>query len=453
MSERRFDLIVLGVGMAAVNAANKCASAGWSVVVVDELPYGGTCALRGCDPKKMLRRGAEIIDAARLMKDKGIEPNGIAINWPDLIAFTKTFTGKMPGKIEGSLDNKGVCTLHGTAHFVSEDTIEIEGLGRFQADHFLIATGAKPRPLDVPGAEHLTDSTEFMRMETLPKRILFVGGGFVSFEFAHIATRAGSAASIIDRGDRPLKGFDPDLVEKLVARGEGVGVKLRRRTSLQSIKEDGQGLVATVEDDGGKVEELEVDLVVHGAGRVPAIDQLDLTTANIEANVKGIAVNEFLQSKSNPKVYAAGDAADTQGAPLTPVAVFEGKVAASNMLKGNQTRPDYSGVPSAVFTIPELTRVGMLENEARDSGHNIRVVENDTGNWYSNLRVGESCAATKIIIDKDSDTILGAHLLGPEYGEIINIFGLAIRLGLTTSDLKKMVSAYPTVGSDLGSML
>ena len=153
------------------------------------------------------------------------------------------------------------------------------------------------------------------------------------------------------------------------------------------------------------------------------------------------------------RVYAAGDAADTQGAPLTPVAVFEGKVAASNMLKGNQKRPDYYGVPSAVFTIPELTRVGMLENEARDSGHNIRVVENDTGNWYSNLRVGESCAATKIIIDKDSDTILGAHLLGPEYGEIINIFGLAIRLGLTTSDLKKMVSAYPTVGSDLGSML
>ena len=160
-----------------------------------------------------------------------------------------------------------------------------------------------------------------------------------------------------------------------------------------------------------------------------------------------------MQSLSNPKIYAAGDAANTHGPPLTPVAVFEGKVAASNMLKGNKTKPDYRGVPSAVFTIPELARVGMLEEEAEEAGYNIRVAENDTGNWYSNLRVGETCAATRIIIDKDTDTILGAHLLGPEYGEIINFFGLAMRLSLTTRDLKKLVAAYPSVGSDLGSML
>ena len=452
MNERSFDLIVLGVGMAAVNAANKCAAAGWSVAVVDELPYGGTCALRGCDPKKMLRRGAEIIDGARLMQGKGIEPNDLAINWPDLIAFAQTFTDRMPEKIEGGLDSNGVTTLHGTAQFAGEDTIEIEGQGRFQANHILIATGAKPRPVDVPGAEHLTNSTEFMRMDALPKRILFIGGGFVSFEFGHIAARAGSEVQIIDRGDRPLKAFDPDLVEKLVARGEEIGVGLRRRTSLKSIATDGVEFIVTVEKNG-ETEDLRADLVVHGAGRVPEIDRLNLSAANIEAGDKGIAVNEYLQSLSNPKIYAAGDAANTHGPPLTPVAVFEGKVAASNMLKGNQTKPDYRGVPSAVFTIPELTRVGMLEEEAEEAGYNIRVAENDTGNWYSNLRVGETCAATRIIIDKDTDTILGAHLLGPEYGEIINFFGLAMRLSLTTRDLKKLVAAYPSVGSDLGSML
>lgn len=452
MSERNFDLIVLGVGMAAVNAANKCAAAGWSVAVVDELPYGGTCALRGCDPKKMLRRGAEIIDGARLMQGKGIEPNDIAINWPDLVAFAQTFTDKMPGKIEGGLDRNGVATFHGTAQFVGEDTIEIEGQGRFQANHILIATGAKPCPVDVPGAEHLTDSTEFMRMDALPKRILFIGGGFISFEFGHIAARAGSEVQIIDRGDRPLKAFDADLVEKLVARGEEIGVGLRRRTSLKSIATGGAEFIVTVETDGG-TEDLRADIVVHGAGRVPEIDRLNLSAANIEAGDKGIVVNEYLQSTSNPKIYAAGDAANTQGPPLTPVAVFEGKVAASNMLKGNRTKPDYRGLPSAVFTIPELTRVGMLEGEAEEAGHNIRVAQNDTGDWYSNLRVGEVCAATRIIIDKDTDTILGAHLLGPEYGEIINFCGLAMRLGLTTRDLKKMVAAYPSVGSDLGSML
>ena len=449
---KSFDLIVLGVGMAAVNAANKCAAAGWSVAVVDELPYGGTCALRGCDPKKMLRRGAEIIDAARLMQGNGINPGEIRIDWADLVAFTRTFTGKMPGKIEASLDDKGVTTLHGSARFVDENTIEIDGKERLQADHILIATGSKPRPIDIPGAEHLTDSTEFMRMETLPKRILFIGGGFISFEFAHIAARAGSKVCVVDRGERPLKGFDADLVDKLVTRGGEAGVEVRRRTSLKSISWDGSSYFVTVETDG-QTEDLQADLVVHGAGRVPAIDQLDLSAAGIEATDAGIAVNEYLQSRSNPAVYAAGDAADTQGAPLTPVAVFEGKVAASNMLKGNHTEPDYKGIPSVVFTIPELARVGMLEDEARAAGYQVRVAENDTSEWYSNIRVGEKCGATKIIIDDDTDKILGGHLLGHGYGELVNFLGLAMRLGLTTGDLKKMVSAYPSVGSDLGSML
>ncbi len=192
---------------------------------------------------------------------------------------------------------------------------------------------------------------------------------------------------------------------------------------------------------------------MHGAGRVPEIGRLDLSAAGVEVTKSGIAVNAYLQSPSNPKIYAAGDAADTPGAPLTPVAVFEGKVAASNMLKGNHTEPDYLGVPSVVFTIPELARVGMLESEAREAGYKVRVAENDTSGWYSNIRVGETCGATKVIIDEDTDKILGGHLLGQGYGELVNFLGLAMRLGLTSRNLKNMVSAYPSVGSDLGSML
>lgn len=447
-----FDLIVLGVGMAAVSAANKCADAGWSVAVVDELPYGGTCALRGCGPKKMLRRGAEIVDAARLMRGKGIHQGDMGINWAELVAFKRRFTEKMPGRIEGGLDANGVTTFHGAAKFLNENTVEIDGHVQLQGRHILIATGAIPRPLDVPGADQLIDSTQFMELEELPKRIAFVGGGFISFEFAHIAARAGCEICIIDRGDRPLKGFDPDLVEKLVERSRTVGIDLRVRTTLQSVTKGAGGYTLGVETNGA-AGHLAADLVVHGAGRIPAVDRLDLAAAGIEATNAGVAVKKSLQSVSNPIIYAAGDAADTEGAPLTPVAVFEGKVAASNMLNAGQREPDYRGVPSVVFTIPELARVGMLESEARATSRNIRVQLTDTSGWYSNMRVGETCAATKIIIDKDSDEILGAHLLGPEYAELINFFGLAIKLGLKASDLKAMTAAYPTVGSDLGSML
>ncbi|WP_206454504.1 dihydrolipoyl dehydrogenase family protein [Aurantimonas marina] len=449
---QNFDLIVLGVGMAAVSAANKCAAAGWSVAVVDELPYGGTCALRGCDPKKMLRRGAEIIDAARLMRGKGIEAGDLKIDWADLMAFKRSFTDAMPDKIEGGLDKNGVSTFHGPARFLNENTVEIDGETRLQGRHILIATGAKPRPLEFTGAAHVIDSTAFLELEALPRRILFVGGGYISFEFAHIAVRAGSAVQIVQRGERPLKGFDPDLVDRLVARGREAGVAVTTRTDLTSVERSGDGYTVHVETDG-KPATFAADLVVHGAGRVAAIDRLDLAAAGVEAGKDGIRVDRHLKSVSNPAVYAAGDAADTDGPPLTPVAVAEGKVAASNMLKGDHATADYRGVPSVVFTIPELARVGMLESEAREQGRNIRVAYNDTSGWYSNLRVGEICAATKILIDADNDEILGAHLLGPEYAEIVNFCGLAMRLGLKTRDLKSMIAAYPSVGADLGSML
>jgi glutathione reductase (NADPH) len=452
MQIQKFDLIVLGVGMAAVNAANKCASAGWKVAVIDELPYGGTCALRGCDPKKMLRRGAEIIDAATLMKGKGIEAGNLAINWSDLLAFKRTFTEKMPPKIESGLDKKGVTTLHGNAKFVAENVIEIDGETRLEGKNILIATGAKPREMSMPGAEYFTESTEFLELEILPKKIIFVGGGFISFEFAHIAARAGSDVHIIDRGERPLKGFEVAHVNKLLKRSAEARINFTPLTNLVSISPQGDGYSVVLDTDG-KQRSHTADLIVHGAGRTPAIDNLDLDKAGIEFGTHGVAVNDYLQSKSNPAVYAAGDAADTKGLPLTPVAVFEGKVAASNMMRGNHIKPDYSGVPTVVFTIPELARVGMTEEEAKAAGYKLRIATNDTSNWYSNLRIGETCAATKVIIDDETDKILGAHLLGPEYAEIINFFSLAIRLQLTASDLKKMVSAYPSVGSDLGSML
>ena len=445
------DLLVIGAGMAGVAAANKCASQGWDVAIVDAQPYGGTCALRGCDPKKILRRGAEIIDGARLMRGKGIDDSALRIVWQDLMGHKRGFTDPVPHALERDLASHGVDTLHGQARFLDKSRVDVAGT-TVEAGHYLIATGAYPRPLDFPGSEHLIDSADFLNLDALPARILFVGGGFISFEFAHIAARAGSTATVIDRGPRPLKGFDPDLVDLLIERSRQAGIAVRPSTTVTAVARTNTGYQVDLEVDGAP-ETIECDLVVHGAGREADLAGLDLDAADVDWGPRGVSVTGHLQSTSNPAVYAAGDSADTPGMPLTPVAVFEGKVAASNMVNGTTRTPDYAGVPTAVFTIPELTRVGMLEPEAREKGIDIDVRYSDTSGWYSNYRIGETMAAAKILIDRDTDQVVGAHLLGPEYSELINILGLAMKVGLTTRQLKSMTAAYPTVGSDLGSML
>ena len=445
-----FDLLVIGAGMAGTSAANKCTAQGWRVGIVDALPYGGTCALRGCDPKKILRRGAEIVDAARLMNDTGITEGGLRVDWPALMQRKRGFTDGVPKGMEDELTGNGATTFHGHAEFTGPNTLSIDGTTH-QAERFLIASGATPKPLTFPGAEHLIDSTQFLDLEELPKRIVFIGGGFISFEFAHIAARAGAQCTIVDHGPRPLREFDPDLVGLLVSRSEQAGIRILRGTRVSTVDATSTGLQIGVDSDG-IAKRIDADLVVHGAGRLPNVESLRLDAAGIASGPRGVTVAGHLQSTTNTAVYAAGDAADTAGRPLTPVAVFEGKVAASNMLKGTTTAPDYIGVPTTIFTIPELNRVGLLEEEAAPS-HDIAIRFTDTSGWYSTYRVAETTAAAKVIIDIRTDQILGAHLLGPGYSELINTFGLAIKLGLTTRQLRSATATYPSLGSDLGSLL
>jgi glutathione reductase (NADPH) len=446
-----FDLVVVGTGAAASTVANRCRAAGWSVAIVDELPYGGTCQLRGCDPKKVLRRGAEVVDAARLLHGKGIADPGLRIDWLSLMRFKRSFTEPVPANKEAALADKGIATYRGTARFVADNALEVGG-ERLEGRHVIIASGAEPVPLPIAGAEHVTTSDRFLELDQLPRRVLFIGGGYVSFEFAHLATRADAEVVVLDRGERPLKAFDPDLVAKLLKRTRALGIDFRAQAAVEAIERTGAGLRVTAEIDG-RSETFEADLVVHGAGRAPALERLDLERGNVRADKKGVAVNQFLQSLSNPRIYAAGDAAATAGALLTPVASLEGAVVAINLLEGNRETPDYTGVPSAVFTIPELTRVGLDEESAREQGLEVEIKTNDMSDWYSVERVGEHYAAAKVLLEKGTSRILGAHLLGPEASELINFFGLAIRTGLTATDLKKLVSAYPSAASDLGYLI
>jgi glutathione reductase (NADPH) len=261
--------------------------------------------------------------------------------------------------------------------------------------------------------------------------------------------RAGAQVTIVHRGERPLEGFDPDLVEMLVSASQAVGIDIHLGTEVTAIERvSGQLRIQT---NTGR--SLDTDYIVHGAGRAPEIDGLHLRQGQVNYNQRGIIVNEYLQSVSNPAVYAAGDAAATEGMPLTPVAVSEGLTVVSNILKGNQRTVDYSGTPSVVFTIPALAKTGLTETEAHAQGLRFRVKHQETSDWYSSRRTNEQFTGFKVLIEEDTDRILGAHLLGVHAGEVINMFVLAIRHGLTASDLKHTIYVHPAESSDISYMV
>ena len=447
---KTYDLIVIGTGTAAQVAARRCRSAGWQVAVVDHLPFGGTCALRGCDPKKVLVGAAEAIDHARRMRGKGIAGGEPAIAWSELIKFKRSFTGPVPPMMEKSFAKNGIDAYHGRARFRDRRSVEVGGEaleGRF----VLIAAGAVPRRLGMPGEEHIITSTDFLELDTLPKRIVLVGGGYIAAEFSHIAARAGAKITVLQRADRMLTRFDPDLVGWLMEKFREIGVDVRLKTRVTAVEKDA-GAFAVRAKSNGKDAVFTADLVVHAAGRVPELEPLDLAAAGVEAEKGRLKLNEFLQSTSNPAVYATGDAA-ASGPPLTPVAGHDGKVAAANMLNGNREKPNYLGVPSVAFTIPPIARVGLLEVEARQQQLRVRVTHEKTAGWYTARRVAESASGFKVIVEEGSNRILGAHLIGPNADEVINIFGMAIRHGLTTDNLKSTIFGYPTAASDIGYML
>ncbi len=447
-----YDLVVIGTGTAASVAAAQCHSAGWRVAVIDHLPFGGTCALRGCDPKKVLVGVAEAIDHARRMRGRGIEGGEPLIEWRDLIAFKRGFTEPVPAMKEKSFATSGIAAYHGRARFTGRRTIEVAGEaleGRF----VLIAAGAVPRRLSIPGEEHLATSTDFLELDALPRRIALVGGGYIAAEFSHIAARAGARVTILQRRPRILPAFDPDLVGWLMEKFRELGIDVRSETVVEGVEATPGGGYRVRARSGDADVAVEADLVVHAAGRVPDLEALDLSAGGVAVEKGRLVLNEFLQSVSNPAVYAAGDAA-AKGPPLTPVSSHDAKVIAANLLEGAaRHRPDYRGVPSIAFTIPPIAAVGLSEAEVLKRGLKAQLKSEKVPDWYTARRLAESVYGYKTLVEEGSGRILGAHLVGPHADEVINLFGLAIRHGLTVDNLKTTMFAYPTGASDIGYML
>jgi glutathione reductase (NADPH) len=450
MAAQSFDLIVIGTGAAGSTPAQKCAGKGQNVAIIDYRPFGGTCQLRGCDPKKILVGAASIIDQNRRMQGNGIQSD-THINWQELIAFKRAYTNPVPDKKEERMKEAGITVFHGKASFLDEQTISVNDQ-KIAGDKILIAAGNKPTPIPIEGFEHLTDSDAFMELDELPEKIVFVGGGYISFEFAHIAARAGADVTILHRLEQPLTNFDSDMVNVLLEKSEDIGISVHLNAEVQSVEQTNDGFQTTAKhDDDTKT--FSSGLVIHGAGRVPQIEELDLEKAHIDYSKKGVKVNDYMQSVSNGRIYAAGDAAASDGLPLTPLAGFEASIVTSNILEGNHRKAEYPAQPSAVFTIPPLASVGLTENQAEEQGYNVSIKFKRTDEWYSSRRTNESHTAFKSIINKDNNQILGAHILGQHAPELINVFTTAVNKNIPADELKHMLFAYPTLGSNISAMI
>jgi glutathione reductase (NADPH) len=450
---RRFDIIVVGTGVAGSAIARRCRAAGRKVAIIDERPFGGTCQLRGCDPKKVLRAAAEPVASIERFAepDVGVFFQVPIPDWGGLMAFKRRFTDPVPKSKEKAFADAGIVALHGTARFVSADTLTV-GDELLEADSFVIAAGSKPAPLPIEGAELVASSEDFLDLDILPRSIVLVGGGYIAMEFAHLAVRSSAEVTVLQRGERLLGGFDPDLVDLLVERTHDLPVDVRPGTAVTAVERVGSGFRVHADQEGRHLR-FDADLVVHAAGRVPNIQGLDLEKGGVGFGKRGIEVDRHLRSVTNPRVYAAGDSA-ASGMPLTPKASHDAEVIAANLLAvGPSRQADYTGMPSVVFSVPPLARVGLLEEEALAQGLRFRVNHAVTDDWFSSRRLNETCSGHKVLIEEDSGRILGAHLVGPHADEVINLFALAIRHGIPAQALAETPFAYPTGGSDVSAMV
>lgn len=441
------DVLVVGTGSAASTVATRAAAAGRSVAIVDARPFGGTCALRGCEPKKTLVEVAETVDRAHRFVGRGVEGD-VRFDWPAAMRVKRSFTDPVPASRERSFADAGIRTFHGTARFESPAVMRV-GDEAIEASRIVLATGARPRTLEIPGEDLVTTSDGFLELDELPREIAFIGGGYVSFEFAHLAARAGASCTILHRSSRPLREFDADLVRALVAATRAAGIRVVLDAPVTRVRRE-NGRLALDTPAGAHA----CDLAVHGAGRVPQLDALEIAKGDVARTKRGVKVDAHLRSATNPRVFACGDCADTGAPPLTPVAGAEGEVVAENVLAESPTRTlDTRGVASAVFSMPPLAAVGLTEEAARDAGIDIDVLAGDTAGWATQRRLHAEHARYKILVDRDAGRIVGAHVLGPRAAEVVNLFALAIRIEAPASALKETLFAYPSSGYDVRSML
>jgi len=449
MRTDKFDVLILGGGNAAMGATVAPRKAGLSVALIEARDLGGTCPNRGCMPKKVLVAAAHALDEISRAKAHHIAVGTPKLDWTALIDREKAMIKDVPDRMAKLLADRGVEVLRGTAAFAGPNMVKL-GDRTLQAKHFVIATGSKPRHLPIAGAEHMVTSDDVLSERKQPRDVVFVGGGVIAMEFAHVYARAGTKVTILETLPRLLSALDAEAVAEVRKETERLGIAIHTSVKVARIESQGSRLRITFEHEG-REQAIEAERVVNGAGRVADVDGLDLEAANVRVEKGRVMVDETLRSVSNPAVHVAGDAL-WSSPQLSPIANYEGGIVGRNIVEGPKHKPEYSSIPSCVFTIPALASLGMTEEEARESGKRIKVQKNDMLNWLSARTYAETAAWSKIIIDEPTGQILGAHFVGHAGEELIHLFALAMKHRIPASALADMVYGYPTFSADIKSM-
>jgi glutathione reductase (NADPH) len=419
------------------------------VAIADNREFGGTCANRGCDPKKVLLGGTEVLEMAGHLSGKGIKIQP-GLSWEKLQGFKRGFVQQVPLKTEEYLKKLKIVLYHQSPRFLAENTLSVEGK-TVAAKKIVIATGYEPRNLGFPGSHLLKNSEDFLKLKKLPESMIFIGAGYVGMEFAHMASRAGARVTMIDSEKRPLSNFDGDMVNALVSYSREMGITFINEADILGVAGMKKKYEVTCKTGEG-TKKLKAGMIFNTAGRVPAIHGLDLEKGKVSYDENGIKVNEFLQNPDNKDVYACGDVS-AHALPLTPLSGREGYVVGQNILKGNRKRINIPVIPTVVFTLPNLAAVGQSEEDAKKRYKSVTVKHESVANWFNARRINAPVYAYKTLVNERNGRLLGAHMVGPQAGETINLFAMAIQQGMTADQLQGLLFTYPSWSNDIKSMV
>jgi glutathione reductase (NADPH) len=445
-----YDVLVLGTGNAGMGAAGVARAAGKSVAMVESWDVGGTCPLRGCVPKKVLVAAAQVLHQIDLAAAHHIAVGPAKLDWAKLIERERGFVEGVPEAFAGSLEGRGIELIRGEAKFVGPTAVTADGQ-RIEAGKVVIATGSKPRQLPIPGFEHTITSDDILESPDLPESLVFIGGGVIALEFAHVYVRAGVRVTILEALPSLLPRMEADLVAELDKETRRLGVEVLTGVRVDAIEPAGGGYTVNFEH-GGEAKSVTVAVVANGTGRVAHVENLDLDAAGIAHEGAAIVVDDYLRSTSNADVFVAGDALTTS-AQLSPIATYEGRIAGHNALGDELREVDYTGIPACVFTVPALASVGLGEAEAAAQGLDFQAKVNDLASWRSSMTHAETASWSKVLVENGSGRILGAHMLGHGAEEVIHLFAFAIKHGIGTDGIGEAVFAYPTFASDIKHMI